>query len=133
MRLPRLLITLVAAVAFVLAADSAAATQSNAGTFHMLITALNAEDAVGVQAHLADDFKLTFVGGTTVTGTEAVHLLMLLDTPINIVSVTPAGMQHGTAVIEFGSKPPQYTVNYTGARGGKFASWTIEIPTTPDN
>ena len=133
MRLPRLLIVLLVAGAGVLAADRATATQQNAGTFHMLISALNAEDAVGVQAHLADDFSLTFVGGTTVSGAEAVHLLMLLDTPINIVSVTPAGMQHGTAVLEFGGKPPQYTVHYAGARGGKFASWTIEIPTTPDD
>ena len=135
MHLPRVLLLVLAALALTTAGSLVTVrgsdAQRNAGTFHAFVEALNADDAVGVQAHLADDFTLTFVGGTTLTGTEAVHLLMLLDTPITAVSVTPGGMQKGTAVVEFGGVPPQYTINYTGVRGGRFASWTIEVPTTP--
>ncbi len=131
MRIPRLIAVVLAAGAIALAAQDAHA-QQNQGTLHSLIEALNAEDTVGVQAHLASDFTLTFTGGTTVTGTEAVHMLMLLDTPITLVSGTPGGMQKGTAEINFGSGTPTYTLSYTGARGGKFASITIEAPATPE-
>lgn len=131
MRIPRLIAVVLAAGALALTAQGTDA-QRNQGTLHTLIEALNAEDAVGVQAHLASDFTLTFTGGTTSTGTEAVHMLMLLDTPITIVSGTPAGMQRGSAQINFGSGTPTYTLSFTGARGGKFASITIEAPATPD-
>ena len=133
MRPIRALALLLALGALVFTAQAGQATQSGmAGSFHALIEALNAEDSVGVQAHLADNFTLTMTGGTTLSGTEAVHVMMLMDTPISNVSVMPGGGQKGTAVVEFGGVKPQYTITYTGARGGKFASWTSEVPTTPD-
>ena len=117
MRIPHLFAVVLVIGALVVTTRSGQATQQNGNTFRSLIEALNAEDAVGVQAHLADDFSLTFVGGTTVSGTEAQHLLLLLDTPITVLSVTPGGMQNGAAQIDFGRKPP---------------TMTIDAPTTPD-
>jgi hypothetical protein len=131
--LAAVLVALAVATGGLLVAVRGSDAQMNHGSFTALIDALNAEDAIGVQAHLADDFTLTMSGGTTLSGTEAVQTMMLLDTPINVVSVTPGGMSKGTAVVEFGGVPPQYTVTYTGGRDGKFASWTIDVPTTPDN
>ena len=134
MRRVQVFAAVIALGALLLSTRSGQATQvpHSAGTFERMITALNANDAVGVQAHLAEDFSLTFIGGTALTGAEAAHLLLLLDTPITIVTLTPGGDQKGTAVLEFGNQPPHYTVHYTGARNGRFASWTIDIPTTPD-
>jgi hypothetical protein len=137
MRIPRVLVAILAALTLatcgLLLAVRAGDAQMNHGSFTALIDALNAEDAVGVQAHLAENFTLTMSGGTTLSGTEAVTTIMLLDTPINVVSVTPGGMSRGSAVVEFGGVPPQYTLTYTGARDGKFASIVIDLPTTPDN
>ena len=132
MRLSRLIAIALAAGAVLITAQVSTAAQQNQGTLHTLIDALNAANQSEVQSHLSDDFQLTFSGGTTVTGQEALDMLMLLDTPITIVSATPGGNQKGSAVLEFGGKGLMYTLDYTGARGGKFASWTIEVPTTPD-
>jgi hypothetical protein len=130
MRLSRLALLGLAAAALLLTAQVSSAAQQNQGTLHTMIDALNAANQDEVQAHLADNFQLTFTGGTTVSGTEALDLLMLLDTPITIVSATPGGNQKGSAVLEFGGKGLMYTLDYTGARGGKFATWTINAPTS---
>lgn len=125
MRLPRLLVIALAAAAVLVTSQATSAAQQNQGTLHTMVDALNAANQDEVQSHLADDFQLTFTGGTTVSGAEALDLLMLLDTPITIVSSTPGGNQKGSAVLEFGGKGLMYTLDYTGARGGKFATWTI--------
>jgi hypothetical protein len=122
----------IAALAFaaagLLTAVGDGAAQMNGGSFRALIAALNADDRAAVQVHLAETFQLTFTGGTTVSGDDAVQILMLLDTPIDIVSVTPGGDQKGTAVLTFGNTTEHYTVDYTGARGGKVATITISAP-----
>jgi len=131
MRFPRLLLAMIAIGAMLLTVHGSDAAQRNGGSFHTLIDALNAADQSEVQSHLADNFTLTFTGGTTATGTDALQMMMLMDTPITIVSETPGGGQKGAAVLEFGGKGLYYTVDYTGARGGKFATWTISDPPSP--
>lgn len=128
MRISHLILVGLAAGAVLVTAQMSSAAQRNTGTLHSMIDALNAANQEEVQSHLADDFQLTFTGGTTVSGQEALDLLMLLDIPITIVSATPGGNQKGTAVLEFGGKGLMYTVDYTGARGGKFATWTVNPP-----
>lgn len=130
MRFPRLILIALAACAVLITTQVSSAAQQNQGTLHTMIDALNAANQSEVQSHLSDDFQLTFTGGTTVSGQEALDMLMLLDTPITVVSSTPGGDQKGSAVLEFGGKGLMYTLDYTGARGGKFATWTINSPTS---
>lgn len=116
-----------AAAALVVSAPASEA-QMNGGSFRALIASLNADDKAAVGSHLAPDFSLTFTGGTTVTGDEGTTMLLLLDTPIDIISVTPGSGSKGSAVITFGNAEEHYTIAYTGARGGKFATWIINAP-----
>jgi hypothetical protein len=135
MRRSRLFLPLIVLLTAVAVAPGRATAQGGMhASFSALIDALNAANQAEVQTHLSPSFTLTFTGGTTVTGSEALQMLMLLDTPITIVSATAGGDQKGSAVLEFGGKGLMYTVSYTGARGGMFATWTIsEMGTTSSN
>jgi hypothetical protein len=132
MRIPRALVAVLAALVVatggLLVAVRGSDAQMNGGSFRALVAALNADDQAAVQVHLAETFQLSFSGGSTLTGDEAVQVLMLLDTPIDIVSIMPGGGQKGTAVLTFGNAPEHYTVDYTGARGSKIATMTISAP-----
>jgi hypothetical protein len=132
MRIPRALVAMMAALVVatggLLIAVRASDAQMNGGSFRALIAALNADDQAAVQVHLAENFQLSFSGGSTLTGDEAVQVLMLLDTPVDIVSVTPGGQQKGTAVLTFGNAPEHYTVDYTGARGSRIATMSVSAP-----
>jgi hypothetical protein len=131
MRLPRVLIAVLAAGAVLLSTQIAGATQATDGAFNSVIYALNANDRAAVASHLAPNFQLTFTGGTTVTGTEALDMLMLLDTPIKIVFSGPTGNLTGSAVVTFDADPIEYAIEYTLAPDGKFATWTIASPDEP--
>lgn len=124
MHIPRLLLAVTLTVgAFSLTASSSNA-QGMATTFRNFIDAVNTRDVNQVRPFLDDTFTLTFTGGTSVTGTEAEQMLMLLDAPIVIVSVRPAGGGSGQAVLQFGDAASHYGVEYTGAMA-RIASLTI--------
>jgi hypothetical protein len=134
MRVPRILAVLVFLAVGVASSTSRATAQQNNNSFKNFIDVLNTGDAAMVQTHLASDFSLTFTGGTTVTGSEAVDMLLLLDRPIAIDSVSSdgGGSHGGTAHLTFGSGQ-QYTVTFTGAMGGNLASLTIGDPNVTSN
>src|SRR5204862_2196206 len=114
----------------VAASTSPAGAQMNDNSFKNFIDALNTGNSAMVQTHLASDFSLTFTGGTTVTGAEAVEMLLLLDRPITIDSVSSdgSGSHGGTAKLTFGSGQ-QYSVTFKGEMGGHLGSITIGDPT----
>lgn len=106
--------------------------QGMAGTFTSLITSLNTSNTTEMQSYLADDFTLTFIGGTTLQGAAAQHLLVLLNTPITIISAMPGrgGAMSGSAILQFGDGR-WYTVTYSGAMNAKVATLTIEGESVP--
>jgi hypothetical protein len=107
-----------------------AGAQQNGGTVRTLIAAINAGEVEGIQNAMAPDFELVFVGGTTVTGTEAQHLLVLLDTPITLVSTVPQGNHVNHTLLQFGTGR-QYLIVFEGAGSGKIKRMTFYDATTP--
>jgi hypothetical protein len=133
MRLTRLLSVMLLTLAGMTATYVAEAAPNGAGSFRSVIYALNANDREAVGSHLTPDFQLTFTGGTTVDGDEALDMLMLLDTPISIVSVESTGDLTGVGIVRFGDEPDEYVIEYTIAVNNQFSTWTIESPGEPSS
>jgi hypothetical protein len=102
--------------------------QRNTANFQALIDALNAEDEASVSARVAPDFTLYFFNANLVMGQQAVQLLMLLDTPIAVVSITPGPGMSGVAVLRFGASRIDYTIRYGATPDGIFSGWQIDAP-----
>jgi hypothetical protein len=127
-------IAIVAAALFVSLAPAATRAaqdedpQRNTANFQALIDALNAEDEGSVNARVATDFTLYFFNANLVMGQQAVQLLMLLDTPITVVSITPGPGMSGVAIVRFGGSTIQYTIRYGATPDGIFSGWQIDAP-----